>query len=214
MYTSKVKKAVGFTIFFLLVGLLVYLIIDGVGVRRGIPGLEEPKQTEATGNAKIIKNGYDVDVQYLYAYEVDALVVHAQRYTGLGLGDQLSPVDLGIAWGKVAEYNDKIDFHWSQGGRWLNWRTKTYEEIEPVGGEAAVMEQASNNHIIPANSTIRSEVLKIRRGDRVRLKGYLVNISAAKSNGASFWWNSSTSRTDTGAHACEVFYVTKVEIVE
>ncbi|MBR1724720.1 MAG: hypothetical protein IJ723_06870, partial [Ruminococcus sp.] len=150
---------------------------------------------------------------YLYAYDIEGLVVHTHRYGGTGLGDQLSPVDIGIAWGKVAEYNDRIDFHWSQANRWLNWRTKTYEEIEPVGGEAAVMEQAANNHIVPADTSVKRKALKIRAGDHVRLKGYLVNINATKSNGATFWWNSSTSRTDTGAHACEVFYVTDVEVL-
>jgi hypothetical protein len=213
MNGSKVKNTIGFIVCLLILAVLAYfMFFEDKGVRRGIKGIPEPVQTEASGGTSFSKAGYDVNIEYKYSYEIEALVVHTHKYGGTGLGDQLSPLDLGLAWGKVAEYNDKIDFHWSQGNRWLNWETDSYNDIAVIGGENEVMRQASNNHIIPADTSVKRKVMKIRAGDRVRLTGYLVNVNAEKPNGTTFWWNSSTSRDDTGAHACEVFYVTKVEV--
>ncbi|MBR1701545.1 MAG: hypothetical protein IJ716_06265 [Lachnospiraceae bacterium] len=45
----------------------------------------------------------------------------------------------------------------------------------------------------------------------MRLKGYLVNLDGSKPDGTTFYWNSSTTRSDSGAHSCEVIYVTGVE---
>ena len=212
MRGSRVKSVLGFLLFLLLAAALVYFLLEDKGVRRGIKGIPEPKQTEASGGTSFEMSGYDVNVSYMAAYEIEALVVHTHDYTGLSLGDRLAPVDLGLAWGKVAEYNDRIDFHWEQANRWLNWHTDSYSELQAVGGEDAVLQQASNNHIIPATGTVRKAVKKIKMGDRVRLKGYLVNLNAEKSNGATFTWSSSLTRDDTGNHACELFYVTGVEV--
>ena len=54
----------------------------------------------------------------------------------------------------------------------------------------------------------------VRRGDHIRIKGYLVNVDAVKPNGSeSYYWHSSTSRTDTGDGACEVIYATEISWV-
>ena len=181
------------------------------GVRRGVAGIPEPVQTETTGHIEFTKAGYNVRVEYLYEYDIEALVLHTKNYAGIGLGDRLSPKDLALGWGKVAEYNDKIDFNWSQSGRWCNWHTDTYDELNPVGGEAGVDLCSSNNHIIPADSRVKSAIKKIKMGDHVKLKGYLVNIYGSKPNGATFTWCSSTTREDSGDGACEVFYVKEVK---
>ena len=80
------------------------------------------------------------------------------------------------------------------------------------GSYSKFISDAANTHIIPANDEIRDLVGYIRRGDHIKLKGYLVNVSGYRdADRATFVWNSSTSRTDTGPHSCEVFYVTSVE---
>ncbi len=190
----------------------VYFVYKG-GSRRAIPGLSEPVQTQAQGQVKKVVNGYNVDITFLYSYSVDALVVHTKDYSGSGIGDKLSPLDLGLAWGDVAATNKSVDYHWSQSGRWIYWHVDSYADIAVVGSTENVNRQCSNNHIIPASSSVKDTVEKIRRGDRVRLEGYLVNIDAVNPDGAWFEWHTSTSREDTGDGACEVFYVTKAEIV-
>ena len=73
-----------------------------------------------------------------------------------------------------------------------------------------ISQHSSNNHIIAANGDIEMKVWSIRRGDHVRLKGYLVNLDGNGDGGKTYHWHSSTTRNDTGNHSCEVFYVTEV----
>ena len=191
----------------------MFYIYGDHGFRNAIEGLPEPEQTEASGSDTKTVDGYGVLITFKYSYKVDALVVHTKPYNGSELSDKLSPVDLGLAWGSVAANNKKIDFHWSQSGRWLYWEVNSVSELAPVGGTDAVHSQFSNNHIIPATSSVKDKVKKIREGDHVKLEGYLVDIYAENSDGAWFEWNSSTSREDTGDGACEVFYVTDIQKV-
>ncbi len=198
----------------IVVGVIVYLNgSTGGNGRRSIPNIPEPKQTEAKGGTDFVVSGYNVHADYLYAYDIEALVVHTKNYYGNDIGAKLAPRDLALAWGTVAQYNSTIDFHWSQHGRWYFWKVNTYEELAPVGTTTDVNIQSSNNHLIPANSSVKKSIKKIRTGDHVRLKGYLVSITATDSSGNPYYWNSSTSRTDTGDGACEVMYVTEVSIL-
>ncbi len=185
--------------------------VSGSTSRRSVPGIPAPVQEAATGGTSMQVDGYDVKIDYKYSYDISALVVGAKAYGDYDIGGKLAPKDLALAWGTVAEYNDRINFHWSQSNRWYYWQTDTYDEIAPVGGVDGVNTQSANNHLVPADDTIRDAVKKIDAGDYVRIKGYLVNISASKPDGTNFWWNSSESRTDTGDGSCEVIYVTSIE---
>ena len=49
---------------------------------------------------------------------------------------------------------------------------------------------------------------KVRPGEIVHLRGYLVEISAAD----GWFWNSSMTREDTGDGACELVRVESVDI--
>ncbi|MBP3205774.1 MAG: hypothetical protein J6M66_10185 [Lachnospiraceae bacterium] len=111
----------------------------------------------------------------------------------------------------MAAYNTLVDFHWQQSGRWYSWRVNSDAEIAKVGGIQGVTEHSSNNHLIPADDTVKKQIKRIKVGDHVRLKGYLVNLDGGKADGSTFYWHSSTTRSDSGAHSCEVIYVTGVE---
>ncbi len=65
----------------------------------------------------------------------------------------------------MAEHNRDIDFHWRQSGRRYYWRINNAGDPVLVGGEAGVSLHSANNHIIPANATVRSTVRRIRTGD-------------------------------------------------
>ena len=190
-----------------LILLFIISFIRGLGRRRGIAGIGEPIQTEATGYTTKDMAGYEVDIYYQYAYEIEALVVHTKNYPGFGLASRLAPVDAAFAWGSVAEYNDRIDFHWRQSRRWVHWRVSDYSDLIPVGGEGGVNSQSSNNHLIPADSSVKRKIKKLKKGDHIKLTGYLVNVDAENKSGKVFLWDSSTSRNDTGDGACEVIYV-------
>ena len=213
-YNDNRKSIVSYILIFLAIGGIAAYFIHAGGSKRSASGLSEPVQTEAKGGTSFTLNGYDVNIDYLYEYDATALVVHTKDYPGSDIGCRLSPKDVALAWGSVAAYNELIDFHWSQSGRWVRWRTDSYSELSPVGGEADVDRQSSNNHMVPADLNVKKDVEKIRKGDIVRIKGYLINISAKNSKGTTFTWRSSTSREDSGDGACELIYVTSVEWIK
>lgn len=181
--------------------------------RRSVGGLKEPVQTAATGHATAYSAGYNVNITYKYAYDIEALVVHTCNYNGSDIASQLSPRDVALAWGQVARQNDKIDFHWTQRGRWYYWRLSADDEFK-IGGMEMVGYQSSNNHLIPKDSIAKKQIMKIKTGDHIRIKGYLVDVYGSKPDGSYYTWNSSTSREDTGDGACEVIYVTDVYFID
>ena len=217
---GSMKKSLSpiiFLIILVLAGVTIYAFKPSKGERRALSGLEEPvqsklKKEDGTGTS-FEKAGYDVTVNYLYKYEVDALVLSTKDYKGLGIQDSLSPKDIGVAWGKVAENNLAIDFQWSQSNRFLNWYVDDINVLAPVGGPDGVTQSCSNNHIIPADDNVKSQLKKVKMGDHVQIEGYLISLNGVDSKGHTFTWNSSTSRTDSGDGACEVIYATKISVV-
>ena len=215
--TKKVKtakpKGLGIVVAVVLALLFVAATVKTIsrqGVRRAIAGLQEPIQEEATGYTEKNAAGYEVSIYYKYSYEVDALVVSSKHYIGFGLADRLAPVDVAFAWGDVAANNETIDFNWKQSGRWVHWKVDNYADLDKVGGIEGVNMECSNNHLIPADNSVKRKIKKIKRGDHIKLTGYLVDVDAENKAGRVFTWNSSTTRLDSGDGACEVIYVTDV----
>lgn len=208
MDNTKARRIVKICVIVLLVFLAVMFFLRNRASHKSIAGIRPPKQTETTGGTKLSVDGETVNVSYKYEYEIEGLVVHTKRHHGFGMEDDISPIDVALAWGDVAEYNDRINFHWSQRGRFYYWRVSSYDELEPIGSEVDVIRQSSNNHLIPSSSEMRSKIKSIMPGDHIKIKGYLVDLNCTKSNGSTFYWNSSTIRSDDGDGACELIYVT------
>ncbi len=185
------------------------------GRRRAIAGIGDPIQKEAEGTLTPDIEGYDTTITYLYSYEIEGLVLSAKEYTDYSIGGKLASRDIGLAWGKVAEYNTKVNFHWKQRNRWLEYYLDSYEELEFFGGYEGITRNVSNNHAIALDPEIRKQINRIKKGDHVRLKGYLVNVDIVRErDGAIIPWHSSVSREDEGDGACEVIYVTGVEMLK
>ena len=194
-----------------LIGLVLYLRPNmDPGKQRAVAGIREPLQTEAHGSEQLTIGGYDLTFTYLYNDDIEALVIGTHNYSGVGIGDKLAPKDVALAWGKVAEYNTKIDFHWDQSNRWYYWKVDNVQELAPLGSVNEVGLHSANNHLIATDSATRKAIKRIKVGDHIRLTGYLVNIDG-HSGSRTFFWHSSTSRADTGNGSCEVFYVKSVE---
>ena len=192
--------------------LMIALLLPSGNKRRSISGLPAPVQQSASGSDTLLIKDYEVKLSFLYSYDIEALVVHRKNHTANHLEDKLAPVDLALAWGTVAQYNQEIDFNWSQSGRWYSWEVDSLDALNPVGGVQGIISQSSNNHLIFSNKSIEKKAKKIKAGDHIRIQGYLVNVNAVKTDGSKgFSVNSSTSREDTGAGACEVIYVKDIQ---
>ena len=122
----------------------------------------------------------------------------------------ISPIDVGLAWGKMAlpEYNKYRNFH--SAGRIMYWDSGM--ETIPLSKEE-YKDNYSHNHLIPANINIQNALMSLKLNEKVYLEGSLVFVHSK----GMVDWNSSLSRTDKGfigisGGSCEIFHVTKVRI--
>ncbi len=140
-------------------------------------------------------------------YTQEALIVSTARYR-MGKESQLSPVDFALAWGPLTrkKYLDHIKF--SQNGRWYYYQ---YDGDASNLSLDFIRDNSANTHIVPEpdNVILRDFILGLKKGETVRLKGYLVRITAKD----GWHWNSSRTRNDSGDHSCELMYVTEGELI-
>ena len=134
-------------------------------------------------------------------------MVLSKKFYRSGLQALISPVDLVLAWGKVADAAQYKQITITQSGRWFFYRPGPGSTI----ADSYIGNHAANNHIVPANANVLRAIKAIHKGLAVSLKGYLVD-ACWRRDGNDFTWRTSLTRTDSGNGACEVFYVHKVRI--
>jgi hypothetical protein len=168
----------------------------------------DPIQTSYKSDGPIIreiKNGH-FTITPVEEYKISGVVVSKETYSS-GWDGEISPVDLAVVWGKLAEPEYDRYVTYSQSNRWYFYK---YKQESPFDS-SYIVSHSANNHIIPANENIHEAVKTIGRKDKVVLEGFLVNIKGTY-KGQPVTWNTSLSRKDTGNGSCELFYVTKVRI--
>jgi hypothetical protein len=143
-------------------------------------------------------------LQAMAKYALHARVLHTKHYWVDG--DKLVPYDVALGWGPMSDQKvlDKLKI--SQTNRFFFYEWQGGPPIPPRDMERS----AANVHLISANRKIARAVSKLRPGQFVAMRGYLVNV-AGKDN---FHWNTSLRREDTGNGACEIFYVQELLIAD
>ena len=134
-------------------------------------------------------------------FVIEARVLSREDYR-LDGGARLSPTDLALGWGEMAEeaIYSRIDV--SQRGRWYYWRSDEF----PIP-KARIIAQSANMHMVPANELVARDLERVERHDLIRLTGQLVDIY-----GEDGWhWRSSRSRTDTGGGSCELLLLDRID---
>ncbi len=152
-----------------------------------------------------IKNGY-FTITPVAEYKISGIVVGKGTYSSDWDG-KISPVDLAIAWGKLAEPESHRYVTFTQGNRWFFYQYKPGSGFD----SSYIVSHSSNNHIIPANENIRKAVKMVRKKDKVVLEGFLVHLKGIYRE-QPVAWNTSLSRIDAGSGSCELFYVSKIRI--
>ena len=145
--------------------------------------------------------GYDV--RGVEDFTIEARVLSRQNYH-MGREADLSPTDLAIGWGPMADESILADFQISQRNRWYFWKARQM----PISRNEVITHSA-NVHIIPANADVSDALSQVRTNDQVRLVGQLVDV-----NGDDGWrWRTSRSRSDTGNGSCEVLWLERLEFI-
>ncbi len=175
---------------------------DSVELGPGVKVSEVPVQGPIKGIKAFAFRGYRIIPKA--GFIVKGKVLSRENYYS-DRNSEISPLDIALGWGRMSDEKvlDKIDI--SQGGRWYRWYTDNFpiprREIETC---------SANMHMIPSTPGIEKELQQIRKGDIVRITGMLVNVEGRN----NYRWNSSLTRNDTGDGACEIIFVTRVDILE
>lgn len=182
---------------------------------KSLSNIPKPSQIKTSGNITKTINGANVEINYVAKYSISGRVVDVQNYYGYDIRNKLSPKDIGMSWGFLANEKNHRKVTWSSAGnRYLSWYSSDGMWINEMGGTNKITEYCSNNHLIPSDNKSKKLIDSIEEGDFVRIEGYLVNVYCKKSDGSYFNWNTSTSRNDTGNGACEIVYVTNITWLE
>jgi len=166
---------------------------------RGMPAAGEPVQTTAKLPPRFVQDGYTITP--LAHYAITAVVLSRERYRNDREAD-LCPLDLALGWGPMSIAKVINDLSVSQSGRWYEYSWPGEAPLDP----GLIATHSANTHCLPADAAIKSRLLAVKRHEVVSLEGYLVDITGAD----NYHWRSSLTRDDTGAHSCEVLWVTAV----
>jgi hypothetical protein len=173
-------------------------IAHGPGVVAPSTPLQQPLDREAP---VFEKDGFRVAA--VASFELEARVIRSKTYCCTG-PDALAPIDVVFGWGRMSDESvlERIDFR--QSGRFYFWR---YEDAPPIPRREIEVSSA-NMHLIPATDAIERRLERLRPGDIVTLRGYLVVVTRYD----GFVWRSSLTREDTGHGACELVWVEDLEV--
>ena len=161
----------------------------------GILVAERPVQVDLQPSSFMLE---DYQLTRKASFEIRARVLSKEPYY-LGRTADLAPIDLALGWGEMSDTAVLNQIDISQSARW--YRTK-YDLPPPIADQQIIF-NSSNMHMIPARKDIERSLKKLREGDIVLIRGYLVDVD----HDSGWYWRSSMSRLDTGNGACELVYV-------
>jgi hypothetical protein len=167
----------------------------------GVVAPQEPVQHSVSDTRAFDFNGHRITP--LAEFSIEARVLSREDYR-IGPEAAVSPTDLVFGWGRMSDEAvlEKIDV--SQSNRFYYWSVGEFpipqREIETHSG---------NMHIIPADKSIERVLKDVRKGQVVRVSGYLVRVDSPD----DWHWVSSLSRKDTGAGACELIWAENLTII-
>jgi hypothetical protein len=192
-----VKKLLAFA----LIGAAVWFYFhEPLANWRGMPAAREPGQHTDRLPHPFEQDGYTITP--LARYQVTAVVLSRDRYRN-DRGATLSPVDLALGWGPMSVASVINGLSISQSGRWYEYTWSGDPPLDP----GLIATHSANTHCLPATAEVRRRLLEVKRHELVTMEGYLVEVTADD----GYRWRSSLTRDDTGAGACEVFWITSLE---
>ena len=167
------------------------LLVTALPLQQNLPPMQ----------AMLRKDGFRITP--LARFNLSARVLAYRTYC-CGGEDRLAPVDIAFGWGRMT--GDKVlsALDITQGGRFYHYRWRGEPPIPPY----EIASSSANMHLIPASAPIEKKLRDVRVGQTVTLAGFLVRAE----NDRGFVWMSSLSREDTGNGACELIWVTDVEV--
>lgn len=180
-----------------------------------LPSLfDEPVQTSGgvPASFEVARKGYTYEIMPVFAYELHGLVVSyhdAASFIDIAhevWKDYINIKDICVIWGRNLE---------TDAFRRMIFRNRDftcyYGSRDPDAMELFSGSHISNNHLVTTDPRLIRTIKSVRRGDQVRLRGYLANY---RHRGAAMGRVTSTSRADTGDNACETIWVDEFTVLK
>lgn len=136
-------------------------------------------------------------------FSLQAKVLSREDYW-LDRESELAPFDLALGWQQMSDEAVLAQIDIKQSGRWYRWRVEHF----PIP-RRAIETQSANMHIVPSEQVVADMLELVKPGQVISLKGQLIRAESYD----GWVWQSSLTREDTGASACELLYVTDVAII-
>jgi len=184
----------------LLLGVLKHREHAAVHPGPGVLAAAAPEQVDLDHGAQLQKG--DTMLTTRAHFDITARVLSRKDYGGAD--GELVPLDLAMGWGRMSDSDVLQHIDISQSGRFYYWHVQEFpiprREIET---------SSANMHMIPADTDVKRQLEQVRAGEVVHLEGFLVDASRP----GGWHWKTSMTRDDTGAGACELIYVERVDVV-
>lgn len=156
--------------------------------------------------------GWVYNIEDLMDYTVEGEVMGVRFYK-----EDKAPfglVDVALAWGDILKPEIKENLEVTMEYRYCSYYyTCENSEISFY----YLRTHMSNNHLIPASEDIFNKIIKIKKGDYIKISGTLVYIKGEKRENNKIermeWGPSSTTLEDEGDKACEIILVKSLEFV-
>lgn len=173
------------------------VVVLGPGVKVTEPPIQQELKQAKSFQFK------DYQITPLAEFKLQGKVLARKDYS-LGRESDLSPVDIAFGWQNMSDEAVLDNIEISQSGRWYRWHVQDF----PIPRKQ-IETQSANMHLIPANDLVEDMIDLAKQGQIVELTGYLIRADSDD----GWHWQSSLTRNDTGAHACEIIYVESFQVL-
>ncbi len=168
----------------------------------GVLAPEDPEQTDLKDTPAFDIEDGRYHIQPLADFRMTARVLSREDYWIDRLA-RLVPTDVAFGWGHMSDSAVLRKLDIEQDDRWYRWSTGEF----PIPRED-IEQHSANMHLIPADRSVRKAIERLRVGQIVSLSGELVEVQAR----SGWTMRSSLTRDDTGAGACEVVWVERLDL--
>ena len=166
----------------------------------GVLVAADPVQQDISG-APVLTRG-EFTLRPRADFSATVRVLHREDYT-FGSLAKLVPTDFAVGWGPMSDSAVLSHIQISQGNRFYYWRTIDW----PISRQQ-IETHSANWHVIPGNDAVRRLLGTLRSGSVVELRGQLVDVEGKEGH-----MNTSLTRDDTGAGACEILLADSAHVI-
>lgn len=190
--------------------LFLVLIVGGVyyywtnrPVTHG-PGVVAPKAPVQENAFDVDKLNYkDIDIIPKAKFKLEARILSIEHYYFDNYSN-LTPTDIVFGWGPMSNEKNLESLLVRQSNRSFYW-----EMTEPPIKKQEMWKHAANMHLIGATQKIRDKISSLRRGQIVKIDGYLVNAKSPD----GWTLETSLSREDIGNKSSELVWIKSLSIL-